>query len=323
MAEASQHSTTASTSSSRTVRIAKTAQEAIVETFKYLNEAEIRHGPYSVIRHTRPFVLYQAANTMVPISVFGPQPLPNDRRVFLQRRGYRTGLLGWSFGGMLGGSKLPGIDVTPALSENWSRPTTLNSKQQAQIDKDVKRLFTPPQSTAESPLLESRLLETMLVHIPVRSGDGYFRLRVTSANGKKTIAESPVFRVGSLTWASAHPQGATPLGLVPELGARSVFIAGKTAAWAGFYAAFPFLKISQFVPGLGTWSQRAIQWAYAAAGGDAKRQELDERFRVSDTWRRANDRMYKEVPFGAAGIRTAADLVADDEAGPGGVAYER
>jgi hypothetical protein len=34
-------------------------------------------------------------------------------------------------------------------------------------------------------------------------------------------------------------------------------------------------------------------------------------------------RIYKDVPFGAAGIRTATDLVADDEAGPGGVAYDR
>lgn len=40
-------------------------------------------------------------------------------------------------------------------------------------------------------------------------------------------------------------------------------------------------------------------------------------------WIELSYRMYQEVPFGAAGIRTAADLVADDEAGPGGVAYDR
>ncbi|KAF8603011.1 hypothetical protein BDV93DRAFT_508768 [Ceratobasidium sp. AG-I] len=323
MSEATQPAASSS-SSSTTVRIAKTAQEAILETFKYLNEAEVTYGPYSVIRHTRPFVIYQGANTIVPISVFGPQPLPKDRRVFLQKRGYRTGLLGWSFGGLLGGSKLPGLDVTPASSESWSRPKTLSSKQQTQIDKDVQRLFDPskvPSSTSSGS--ESHLLETLLVHIPVRSGDGYFRLRIASANGRKTIAESPVFRVGSLTWSSAHPQGASPLGLVPEMGARSAFLAGKTAAWAGFYAAFPFLKISQMIPGLGVWSQRMIQWAYVAAGGDTKRQELDDRFKVTESWRKANERMYKEVPFGAAGIRTAADLAADDEAGPGGVAYDR
>ncbi|QRW20987.1 FAD-binding domain protein [Rhizoctonia solani] len=318
MAEPAQQPATSS-SHSTAFKIAKSAQDALVETFKYLNEAEIKYGAYSVLRHTRPFVLYQGANTTVPVSVFGPEPLPKDRKVFLQRRGYRTGLFGWTFGGWLGGSKLPGIDVTPASSESWSRPTTLSSKHQTQIQKDISRLFNPDSSAVPN----SRLLETLLVHIPVRSGDGYFRLRITSANGKKTIAESPVFRVGSLTWASAHPQGATPLGLVPELGARSLFLTGQAAAWAGFYAAFPFLKIGQMVPGLGPWSQRMLQWAYSAAGGDMKRQELDERFKVSETFRKANDRLYKEVPFGAAGIRTAADLVADDEAGPGGVAYDR
>ncbi|EUC53993.1 hypothetical protein RSOL_025910 [Rhizoctonia solani AG-3 Rhs1AP] len=303
---------------STTVRIAKSAQESLVETFKYLNEAEIKYGAYSVLRHTRPFVLYQGVNTIVPISVFGPEPLPKDRRVFLQRRGYRTGLFGWTFGGYLGGSKLPGLDVTPATVESWNSPKTLSSKQQTQIEKDISRLWEPNTATPHS-----HLLETLLVHIPVRSGDGYFRLRITSANGKHTIAESPVFRVGSLAWASAHPQGASPLGLVPELGARSLFVSGQAAAWAAFYASFPFLKMSQMVPGLGSWSQRMIQWAYTAAGGDSKRQELDDRYKVSERWKQAHDRMYKEVPFGAAGIRTAADLVADEEAGPGGVAYDR
>ncbi|KAF8754795.1 hypothetical protein RHS01_05846 [Rhizoctonia solani] len=317
MAEPAQQPATSS-SHSTAFKIAKSAQDALVETFKYLK----------YVRTTLPEEPSLKANievkqklSMEPIRFYAihAQPLPKDRKVFLQRRGYRTGLFGWTFGGWLGGSKLPGIDVTPASSESWSRPTTLSSKHQTQIEKDISRLFNPDSSAVPN----SRLLETLLVHIPVRSGDGYFRLRITSANGKKTIAESPVFRVGSLTWASAHPQGATPLGLVPELGARSLFLTGQAAAWAGFYAAFPFLKIGQMLPGLGPWSQRMLQWAYSAAGGDMKRQELDERFKVSETFRKANDRLYKEVPFGAAGIRTAADLVADDEAGTGGVAYDR
>ncbi|GAB1522839.1 hypothetical protein RhiTH_005964 [Rhizoctonia solani] len=330
MAEPAQQPATSS-SHSTAFKIAKSAQDALVETFKYLKyvrttlpeepsfKTNIEVKQKLSMEPIRFYAIHARANTTVPVSVFGPEPLPKDRKVFLQRRGYRTGLFGWTFGGWLGGSKLPGIDVTPASSESWSRPTTLSSKHQTQIQKDISRLFNPDSSAVPN----SRLLETLLVHIPVRSGDGYFRLRITSANGKKTIAESPVFRVGSLTWASAHPQGATPLGLVPELGARSLFLTGQAAAWAGFYAAFPFLKIGQMVPGLGPWSQRMLQWAYSAAGGDMKRQELDERFKVSETFRKANDRLYKEVPFGAAGIRTAADLVADDEAGTGGVAYDR
>jgi len=58
------------------------------------SDAELEHGErYSVLRHSRPFVIYQGVKTNVAISVFGDQSLPSDRRVFLQRRGYRTALL--------------------------------------------------------------------------------------------------------------------------------------------------------------------------------------------------------------------------------------
>lgn len=67
------------------------------------------------------------------------------------------------------------------------------------------------------------------MHIPVSSGDGYFRLRVTSDNSRKTLAVSPVFRIGSISWASAHPQGASIIGLFPELLVRTSFIAARTS----------------------------------------------------------------------------------------------
>jgi hypothetical protein len=50
------------------------------------------------------------------------------------------------------------------------------------------------------------------------------------------LAVSPVFRVGSVTWASASPQGATLAGIVPELVVRSAFI---TANVASVYALQP------------------------------------------------------------------------------------
>jgi hypothetical protein len=44
------------------------------------------------------------------------------------------------------------------------------------------------------------------------------------------LAVSPVFRVGSVTWASASPQGATLAGIVPELVVRSAFITANVAS---------------------------------------------------------------------------------------------
>lgn len=128
-------------------------------------------------------------------------------------------LRGWTLGGILGGSKLPGLEVTPVASEPY---LSLPASQRTHFDKDISRLFPPSTAGTQQPL------ETMLVHIPVSSGDGYFRLRITTDNPRKSVAASPVFRVGSLSLASAHPQGASLLGLVPEMLVRSAFVAVKT-----------------------------------------------------------------------------------------------
>jgi len=246
--------------------------------------------------------------------VFGSAPLPDDRKVFLQRRGYRTGLLGWTLGSLLGGAHHPGWEVTPQKHELWSSTTLLSAKQREQYDKDVSRLFTPSYAPGQ------KVRETFLVHIPVASGDGYFRLRVTTRRDED-LAVSAVFRIGSLTWASAQPRGATPVGIIPELGVRAAFLAAKTAAWTAFYAAFPFLKIAEYLPG--QFGNRWMLAAYKLAGGDAKRAELDERYGVTERFRQANDKVQKTVPFGAAGVRTNKDLERDREEGRGGVAFER
>ncbi|KZO91238.1 hypothetical protein CALVIDRAFT_568393 [Calocera viscosa TUFC12733] len=292
----------------------QTVYDYTVETVQYLNDGEMWYGKkYSTLRHTRPFIYYSGTRTAVPLSIFGKEPLPEDRRVFLQRRGYRTGLLGWTLGSLLGGAHLPGWDVTPETQAVWSSTELLSAKQQEQYDKDVARLFLP--SSAPGQVLQ----QTLLVHIPVASGDGYFRLRVMGEG--EELAVSAVFRVGSLTWASAQPRGASPVGIIPELGVRGAFLAAKTAAWTAFYAAFPFLKLAEWLPGAP--GQRWMLYAYRLAGGDTKRQALDERYGVSERFRRAGESVQRGVPFGAVGVRTEVDLRRDREEGRGGVSFDR
>jgi hypothetical protein len=80
---------------------------------------------------------------------------------------------GWTIGGLLGGSKLPGIEVTPEATERYSAvPSNLKTI----FEVDIEKLWKPYN------LAHQQLLETMQVHIPVASGDGYFRLRVTPHN---------------------------------------------------------------------------------------------------------------------------------------------
>jgi len=119
---------------------------------------------------------------------------------------------GWTLGGALGGSHAPGIEVTPVSKEPVSSiPRT--------ISKDISRLCP-----------DLKPLQTMNIHIPVASGDGYFRLRVTKGDGRTAIATSAVFRIGSISLYSAHPQGATLVGgLVPEIILRSASLTATTA----------------------------------------------------------------------------------------------
>ncbi|KAH8110211.1 hypothetical protein DFH11DRAFT_814559 [Phellopilus nigrolimitatus] len=287
----------------------------IGETYSYLTDGEVTYGDqYSILRHSRPFVVYQGTKTQIPITVFGAKPLPEDRRVFLQRRGYRTGLLGWTLGGILGGSKLPGIDVTPVEQVALS---SLSARQNSQLEEDISRLFfTSSLSKSQKPL------QTLFVHVPVHSGDGYFRLRVTTHNARTTLAESPTFRVGSVSWASAHPQGATPVGLVPELLVRSIFIAAKTTAYASFYATFPFLKMAEWTPG--PWRQYAMRTLYTRALSEDQQAQVSENIaRSKEGFQRANDTIYRKVPLNAIGMRSPADLEKDANQGRGGRWFPR
>ncbi|TDL20300.1 hypothetical protein BD410DRAFT_791085 [Rickenella mellea] len=285
----------------------------IGESYNYLTDGEVNIGPeYSILRHCRPFVVYQGVKTSVPVTVLGVKPLPSDRRVFLQRRGYRTAMFGWYVGGLLGGSKLPGIEVTPTTQSAF---TSLSSSQQSQYEKDITRLFPSHSSLQQIPL------ETLQVHIPVSSGDGYFRLRVTTGKSSKSIAESPVFRVGSLSLSSAHPQGASMFGLVPELVVRSAFITVRTTAWATFYASFPLLKIAEWTPG--PWRAYALRILYSHSLTPDQQSQISGNIAKGKVQlQKANESIYRKVPFGAVGVRTVADLQRDEEMGRVGILYK-
>lgn len=281
--------------------------------YEYLTHGEVAVSEhYSVLRHTRPFVFYRSTKTTVPISIFGTKPLPKKRRVFLQKRGFRTGLFGWTIGSMLGGSKLPGLEVTPASTQSYS---SIPSGMLKSFEKDIERVWRPYN------LANHTLLETMQVHIPVASGDGYFRLRVTPHDKpKETLAVSPVFRVGSVTWSSASPQGATIVGIVPELVVRSAFVIANAGMWAGFYAMFPIFKLAHYTPGpVKTFVAKNV---YQYVGGPDPK-AIDEQYKVTERMKAAQENFNRKIPYGAASIRTIYDLEKDEELGRQGVAYTK
>ncbi|KAJ7479575.1 hypothetical protein FB451DRAFT_1448576 [Mycena latifolia] len=291
-----------SNSSSRVAQVG----HAVVSTFHALNDAEPHYVPgaaYSTVRHTRPWVYYQGTATLVPITVLGSAPLPTGRTFALQRRGWRTGLLGWSLGAWLGGT-----------AGKWG---TFDAKRRTQYDREVHAFL----GSAGAPK-DHRARETALVHVPAAVGDGYFRLLVKSPKGQ-VLATTASFRVGSLSLSSAHPRGASAATFVPELALKSAAVTAYTAAWASFYAAFPFLKAVQMLPGTHTWGTWALNRAYRLAGGEQTAAELKARYRVEERRAHAEEGVYRTVPFGAVGVRTAYDLEQDAKMGKGGVYFSR
>jgi hypothetical protein len=178
-----------------------------------------------------------------------------------------------------------GLEVTPATTAS---STTLDRSQTKSLTSDIIRLV--PSSITETYPHH----HTLIVHIPVQSGDGYFRIVVTTES-KKQLAHSPVFRVGSLTLASAHPRGATLLGLVPELVLRSLSVAAHTAAFAAFYTAFPFLKLASWMPG--PWKQWALNVLYSRTGGEERWALRDRIDKANVRWKQANDKVRDMLPF--------------------------
>lgn len=277
---------------STTVKLAKTAGSAAISTFHALNDAEplyVPGSPYSTIRHTRPWVYYRGVSTTVPISILGSYPLSSGRRVSLQRRGWRTGLLGWTLGGFLGGNVGKELDVTPQQKGSWE--SDVDSRRRQQYDKEVNDFL----SSSVAPN-DHKILETDLIHIPVSSGDGYFRILIYPFKSATTaVASTASFRVGSLSLSSAHPRGSSVMTLVPELLLKSGSVVASTAAWGSFYAAFPLLKVAQMMPGSSSWGNWAMNRAYKLAGGEGTTRELKERYKVEERRERAEQSVYKNV----------------------------
>ncbi len=82
---------------------------------------------FACIRHSSPFIFYSRFTTNIPITILSLQnhQLPIDRRIWLQRRGWRCGLLGWKVGGWLGGARNLGIEITPvSMHTSTTTPST-------------------------------------------------------------------------------------------------------------------------------------------------------------------------------------------------------
>ncbi|KAE9364386.1 hypothetical protein N431DRAFT_447566 [Stipitochalara longipes BDJ] len=165
---------------------------------------------YSILRHSHGLVFYQGSSTTLAVSIFADAPLPDDRTIWLQSKGWtgKTGMRAKAFVGRNGNW----LNVTPSAEV---RPEQLKPDDERAWQRDIAKF----RKKADRHVRDHIIRETVLARIPAEAGDGYFQLVLCLGDKKKVLCPSPVFRILS-TSASPHSiKGASLTTLPLELGA--------------------------------------------------------------------------------------------------------
>lgn len=192
---------------------------------------------YAILRHSLGLVYYRGLSTCVTVTIFSDRPLPNDRRLWLQRRGY-SGSAGLAIGAAMG-TRTAWVDVTPA---NEVTPDALPISDERAYQRDMAKFFTKAKATKS--LQDHLPRETLVIQIPLICEDGYFR--IVLCDGRKMLCPSPIFRYASTSCDPSMLRGARFRMLPLELGIKAgAMIAQKAAATASQKALGPTATIAR------------------------------------------------------------------------------
>ncbi|KAM3085240.1 hypothetical protein ACMFMG_003669 [Clarireedia jacksonii] len=166
---------------------------------------------FSILRHSHGLVFYQGCETTLAVSIFSDVPLPVDRQIWLQDKGWsgKTGMRVKAFIGN-NGNWLNVTPTTPVSAEQ------LNASDERAWQRDIKKFLKKTKYTKHV------LRETLVVRIPVEASDGYFQLVLCPGEKKKVLCPSPVFRVLSTSRSPSSLRGASLSTLPLELGALAL-----------------------------------------------------------------------------------------------------
>lgn len=168
---------------------------------------------YSIVRHSHGLVFYSGTATSLAITIFADEPLPANRTLWLQKKGFtgKTGMAAKALVGITGSW----INVTPAHTVGVEQ---LNPSDERAWQRDITRFAKKaPKKIRE----KHQPKETVIVHIPTEAGDGYFHILLCSGD-KKVLCTSPTFRVLSTSASPSKVRGAGIGSLPLEFGAMVV-----------------------------------------------------------------------------------------------------
>lgn len=225
---------------------------------------------FSILRHSSAVVFYQGPSTSVTITVFSDAPLPPDRSLWLQRKGY-SGNLGMNVSTLLGTSS-NWIDVTPTYH---ALPTDMPDSDERAWQRDMKKFLKKKPDHAAR--------ETCVIRVPASASDGYLRLVLcTGESRKKVLCPSPIFRIASTSSDVSIFRGASLSTMPLEAGLKVASVVGTTVANKYISPARLVLDsrvakvTNKYKPGF--IAERAEHIAYAKSGLQNKFQSLEQNF---------------------------------------------
>ncbi|SPQ22682.1 c4940f14-3ce8-48cc-a2e0-d41928235843 [Thermothielavioides terrestris] len=180
---------------------------------------------YTILRHSPALIFYRGPATSLAITIFSSpdRPLPADRTLWLQQRGFS-------------GDSGMKIKSFFNLTDDWLHVTPSTQVTADQVPADTERAWQRDIAKATKKLLKEKgqkkahiPRETHVVRIPEASEDGYFRLILCtgrdppyaaeeSSSRSKTLCTSPIFRIASTSSDSSIFRGASLSTLPLELG---------------------------------------------------------------------------------------------------------
>lgn len=256
---------------------------------------------FSIIRHSGGLVWYRGPDTTVTVTILSDEPLPDTRTLWLQQKGF-SGNMGMSLKAMVGTTN-SWLDVTPATKAEASH---IPINDERGIQRDVKRFLKKATGRARSHIPR----QTHIVRIPAASQDGYFRIVLCpTADGKKVLCGSPVFRIASTSADASVMRGAGLRTMPLEVGVKVASTIGSSMVNGYLGAATGAVKT-----GVGSVTSTAVKKAgskaYQSAGisgvGDAVKE------RVGGSWHSSRTARYERA-VSTAMMEPTVGIIGRDE----------
>ena len=212
---------------------------------------------YSILRHSHGLVFYQGSSTTLAVSIFADAPLPADRTIWLQSKGWtgKTGMRAKAFVGR----NSNWLNVTPSAEVT---PEQLKPDNERAWQRDIAKF----RKKADRHVRDHSLRETVLARIPAEARDGYFQLVLCTGDKKKVLCPSPVFRVLSASASPHSIKGASLSSLPLELGAMALgtYARNTVGTMVSPITSIVQSQVQRYMP---SWTaQEAVSVTYKASG---------------------------------------------------------